>query len=105
LFVCLFVWCRYFDATELLPSADLPEAEFAPIGSRHDAQIHVLGRSMQAPARLNRCDVDLCSPTRLSGWRRRKQLCAPREGLAAAFDHCGSNAQEPTAGCAAGEDR
>jgi len=37
----------YFDATEILPSEELPASEFQPIGSRHDAQIAVLGQTLQ----------------------------------------------------------
>ena len=46
---------RYFDATELLPPAELelPESEFAPVGSRHDAQIHVLGGVSRLVAMLD----------------------------------------------------
>ncbi|GAM28031.1 hypothetical protein SAMD00019534_112070 [Acytostelium subglobosum LB1] len=33
----------YFDAIEALPSDDLPESEFQPIGSRYDGQIATLG--------------------------------------------------------------
>jgi len=37
----------YFDATETLPTADLPPEEFQPVGSRYDGQIVVYGRSLQ----------------------------------------------------------
>jgi len=37
----------YFDASEVLPSSDLPVEEFQPIGSRYDGQIVILGRSLQ----------------------------------------------------------
>jgi len=36
----------YFDATEILPSGDLDPKEFQPIGSRYDAQITVLGKTL-----------------------------------------------------------
>lgn len=37
----------YFDAVEILPSEELPAQEYQPVGSRYDAQIVVLGRTMQ----------------------------------------------------------
>jgi len=37
----------YFDARELVPDNEYPASEFQPIGSRYDAQIVVLGRTLQ----------------------------------------------------------
>jgi len=37
----------YYDATEVLPPADTPASEFQPRGSRYDAQIVVLGNTIQ----------------------------------------------------------
>jgi ubiquitin-activating enzyme E1 len=36
----------YFDATEVLPKEDLPASEFQPTGTRYDAQIVCLGKSL-----------------------------------------------------------
>ncbi|KYQ94030.1 ubiquitin activating enzyme E1 [Tieghemostelium lacteum] len=37
----------YFDFVEALPTEDLPESEFQPIGSRYDGQIKIFGKTIQ----------------------------------------------------------
>lgn len=42
----LFQWF-YFDSLESVPDEILPAAEYEPTGSRYDAQIAVIGRTLQ----------------------------------------------------------